>query len=151
VKEGRGQARADSKDPSLKMLQPGCDLMLFEPVATTEICGYADTIPGTGESAMHFHLGKVFISHTAADKPFVRRLAARLKKSQFNVWLDEHASNGTVYASEDGNVYGIKQGGILKGKISLKNAIGAAYTPIAIGREGKLYTENDGDMFALGK
>ncbi len=39
---------------------------------------------------MHFHLGKVFISHTAADKPFVRRLAARLKKSQFDVWLDEH-------------------------------------------------------------
>jgi hypothetical protein len=39
---------------------------------------------------MHLHLGKVFISHTAADKPFVRRLAARLEKSQFHVWLDEH-------------------------------------------------------------
>jgi len=38
---------------------------------------------------MYFHLGKVFISHTAADKPFVRRLAARLKKSQFDAWLDE--------------------------------------------------------------
>ncbi len=40
---------------------------------------------------MHFHLGKIFISHTAADKPFVRRLTARLEKSQFQVWLDEHA------------------------------------------------------------
>ncbi len=60
--------------------------------------------------------------------------------------------NGTVYAnSEDGNVYVIEQGGIFKGKIFLKNAIGAAYTPIAIGRDGKIYTENDGDMFALGK
>jgi hypothetical protein len=39
---------------------------------------------------VHFHLGKVFISHTAADKPFVRRLAARLEKSHFQVWLDEH-------------------------------------------------------------
>ena len=39
---------------------------------------------------MHFHLGKVFISHTTADKPFVRRLAARLEKSQFQVWFDEH-------------------------------------------------------------
>jgi hypothetical protein len=39
---------------------------------------------------MHLRLGKVFISHTAANKPFVRRLAARLKKSQFDVWLDEH-------------------------------------------------------------
>jgi hypothetical protein len=39
---------------------------------------------------MHFHLGKTFISHTAADKPFVRRLAASLKKAGFHVWLDEH-------------------------------------------------------------
>ena len=39
---------------------------------------------------MNFHLGKVFISHTAADKPFVRRLAARLKKAGFDYWLDEH-------------------------------------------------------------
>ena len=39
---------------------------------------------------MHFRLGNVFISHTSVDKPFVRRLAARLKKSQFDVWLDEH-------------------------------------------------------------
>jgi len=60
--------------------------------------------------------------------------------------------NGTVYVdSEDGNVYVIQQGGTLKGKHFLKKALGAAYTPIAIGRDGKLYTENDGDMFALGK
>ena len=49
-----------------------------------------DTIPCEGEWTMHFHLGRVFISHTAADKPFVRRLAARLEKSHFQVWLDEH-------------------------------------------------------------
>lgn len=39
---------------------------------------------------MNFHVGKVFISHTKADKRFVRRLAARLEKSHFHVWLDEH-------------------------------------------------------------
>ena len=39
---------------------------------------------------MNFHLGKVFISHTAADNAFVRRLAKRLEKSHFNIWLDEH-------------------------------------------------------------
>jgi hypothetical protein len=61
-------------------------------------------------------------------------------------------SNGSVYAdSEDGNLYVVKQGGTLQGKIFLKRALGAAYTPIAIGRDGKLYTENDGDMFALGR
>jgi outer membrane protein assembly factor BamB len=60
-------------------------------------------------------------------------------------------ANGTVYAnSEDGNVYVINQGGTLKGKIFLRKALGAAYTPIAIGRDGKIYTENDGDMFVIG-
>lgn len=39
---------------------------------------------------MHFRLGNIFISHKSADKPFVRRLASRLKKDQFSVWLDEH-------------------------------------------------------------
>ena len=60
--------------------------------------------------------------------------------------------NGTVYAnSEDGNVYAISQGGIFKGKIFLRHAIGAAYTPIAVAGDGKIYTENDGDMFVEGK
>jgi hypothetical protein len=39
---------------------------------------------------MNFHIGKVFISHTKTDKRFVRRLAARLEKAHFRVWLDEH-------------------------------------------------------------
>jgi hypothetical protein len=60
-------------------------------------------------------------------------------------------ANGTVYAdSEDGKVYVINQGGTLKGSLFLESAVGAAYTPIAIGRDGKIYTENDGDMFVVG-
>lgn len=60
-------------------------------------------------------------------------------------------ANGTVYVdSEDGNVFVIDQGGTLKGELFLRHAIGAAYTPIALGRDGKIYTENDGDMFAVG-
>lgn len=34
-------------------------------------------------------LGKVFISHTAADKVFVRDLADRIQARGFSVWLDE--------------------------------------------------------------
>jgi hypothetical protein len=61
-------------------------------------------------------------------------------------------ANGIVYANnEDGNVYAINQGGTQKGKIFLRRAIGAAYTPVAIGLDGKLYTENDGDMFVVGQ
>ncbi|MGA9899557.1 MAG: hypothetical protein WBQ09_15775 [Terriglobales bacterium] len=60
--------------------------------------------------------------------------------------------NGTVYAdSEDGYVYAINQGGALKGKAFLQSALGAAYTPISLGRDGKIYTENDGVMFVVGK
>lgn len=36
------------------------------------------------------HLGKIFISHTSADKPFVRRLSKRIESEGYSVWLDEH-------------------------------------------------------------
>jgi hypothetical protein len=35
-------------------------------------------------------LGKVFISYSSLDKPFVRRLSTSIKKAGFQVWLDEH-------------------------------------------------------------
>jgi hypothetical protein len=58
---------------------------------------------------------------------------------------------GTVYAdSEDGNLFVIKQGGTLKGQIFLQQALGAAYTPVSIGLDGKIYTLNNGDMFVVG-
>jgi hypothetical protein len=38
---------------------------------------------------MHFHLGHVFISHTATDKPLVRALATRLREAGFHIWVDE--------------------------------------------------------------
>src|ERR1700704_3736274 len=43
------------------------------------------------------------------------------------VAVDKH---GVIYAtSEDGNLYAIRQGGVLKQRIFLELAIGAAYTP----------------------
>jgi hypothetical protein len=42
------------------------------------------------KSKEHSHLGKVFISHTAVDKRFVRRLKARVEAAGYDVWLDEH-------------------------------------------------------------
>ncbi len=60
--------------------------------------------------------------------------------------------NGVVYAnSEDGNVYAINQGGTLKSNIFLNQALGAAYTPLAIGPDGIIYTENKGILSAVGK
>ena len=59
---------------------------------------------------------------------------------------------GVVYAnSEDGNIYAIGQGGTLQQNLFLDLALGAAYTPLAIGPDGKVYTENKGTLFAIGK
>jgi hypothetical protein len=61
-------------------------------------------------------------------------------------------TRGVVYAnSEDGNLYAINQGGTLKQNIFLDLALGAAYTPLAIGPDGKIYTENKGTLFVIGK
>ena len=60
-------------------------------------------------------------------------------------------SNGVVYAnSEDGNLYAIDRTGRIVGRIFLKLALGAAYTPLAIGGDGLIYTQNDGTLFVIG-
>ncbi|HEV7241875.1 MAG TPA: toll/interleukin-1 receptor domain-containing protein [Thermoanaerobaculia bacterium] len=38
---------------------------------------------------MYVPVRKIFLSHSSKDKPFVRRLATRLEKHGFQVWLDE--------------------------------------------------------------
>jgi uncharacterized protein (TIGR03437 family) len=59
--------------------------------------------------------------------------------------------NGVVYAaSEDGNLYAINQGGVLKQRIFLQLALGAAYTPASLGSDGKIYTQNAGHLFVVG-
>jgi hypothetical protein len=66
-------------------------------------------------------------------------------------------SKGLVYVtSEDGHVYSLPQGhkGIFKmphQKIFLKEALGAAYTPLSIGGDGKVYSQNDGHLFVVGR
>jgi hypothetical protein len=58
---------------------------------------------------------------------------------------------GNVYAnSEDGWVYKIGQGGRLKDRTFLLQALGAAYTPISIDPSGRLFSLNGGDLFVIG-
>jgi len=65
-------------------------------------------------------------------------------------------SAGVVYVnSEDGNIYSLPQGntGVFttpQQKKFLKLAIGAAYTPLSIGADGKIYTQNDGHLLIVG-
>jgi len=61
-------------------------------------------------------------------------------------------ANGVVYAnSEDGNLFAIAQGGSLVEEIFQQLALGAAYTPASIGGDGKIYSQNDGHLFVVGK
>ena len=60
-------------------------------------------------------------------------------------------ANGTVYAnSEDGNLYAIGQGGVLRQSAFLQLALGAGYTPVAIGPDGRIYAQNAGHLFVIG-
>lgn len=64
--------------------------------------------------------------------------------------------NGNVYVnSEDGSIYALAQGHsgvftIPQSKAFLNLAVGAAYTPLSIGPDGKLYTQNNGHLFVVG-
>jgi outer membrane protein assembly factor BamB len=60
-------------------------------------------------------------------------------------------ANGTVYAnSEDGFLYAIAQGGAVRQRIMLQFALGAGYSPLSIGPDGKVYAQNAGHLFAVG-
>jgi hypothetical protein len=63
--------------------------------------------------------------------------------------VDRH---GSVYAnSEDGGLYVIRQGGTIKDYLFLNGAQRAAYTPLSIGVDGKIYTQSDGHLFVVGR
>ena len=60
-------------------------------------------------------------------------------------------ARGVVYVnSEDGNLYAINQGGTLRERIFLQLAVGAAYTPLSLGADGRIYTQNAGILFVVG-
>jgi len=60
-------------------------------------------------------------------------------------------ARGVVYVnSEDGQLYAIDQGGTLRESIFLQLAVGAAYTPLSLGADGRIYTQNAGHLFAVG-
>lgn len=65
-------------------------------------------------------------------------------------------ANGIVYAnSEDGRIYTLPQGNsgtftTPLASLFLNQALGAAYTPLSLGPDGKIYTQNNGHLFVVG-
>jgi hypothetical protein len=61
-------------------------------------------------------------------------------------------AQGTVYASsEDGWVYEIGQGGVVKSKIFQQSTASAAYTPISLDAAGRVYSQNSGHLFVFAR
>jgi hypothetical protein len=60
--------------------------------------------------------------------------------------------SGVTYVnSEDGYLYAIRADGSLAERLFLDTALGAAYTPLSIGPNGVVYTQNNGHLFAVGR
>jgi outer membrane protein assembly factor BamB len=60
--------------------------------------------------------------------------------------------NGTVYGvNEDGYVYAIGQGGVELERAFLTRTLAAAYTPLAIDHRGRIYAQNNGELYVLGR
>jgi outer membrane protein assembly factor BamB len=60
-------------------------------------------------------------------------------------------AHGVIYAnSEDGFLYAIGRDGAVREKIFLNLALGAAYTPVSLGRDGRIYAQNNGHLFVIG-
>jgi outer membrane protein assembly factor BamB len=60
--------------------------------------------------------------------------------------------NGTVYGTnEDGTVYAIGQGGAPVRSLFLRQVLEAAYTPLALDGSGRIYAQNAGHLFVLGR
>ena len=57
--------------------------------------------------------------------------------------------DGTIYVGAT-QFCAINPDGTLKQSKFLRLALGAAYTPLALGDDGKIYTENFGDLFVVG-
>jgi hypothetical protein len=60
------------------------------------------------------------------------------------------ASARVYLNSEDGTLYAFDADGSVAGSLFLDTALGAAYTPVAIGPDGTVWAQNDGHLFAVG-
>lgn len=95
--------------------------------------------------------GPYYITQLSADLSTIEWQYQSTTNYEWCVNAPAVDKNGNVYAdSEDGNLYVIQQGGALRGNLFLQSAVGAAYTPVSLGGDGRIYTENDGNMFAVG-
>jgi hypothetical protein len=60
--------------------------------------------------------------------------------------------DGTLYGlSEDGNFYVIDSQGRQREKVFLSKTIASAYTPVSLDSRGRVYAQNNGELYVLGR
>lgn len=59
-------------------------------------------------------------------------------------------AKGVTYVNaEDGYLYALNPNGTVRERIFMRLALGAAYTPLSIGPDGRIYSQNDGRLFVI--
>ncbi|HKA89222.1 MAG TPA: hypothetical protein VKE22_16260, partial [Haliangiales bacterium] len=59
--------------------------------------------------------------------------------------------SGTVYGlSEDGNMYAVDRAGHEVERVFMTRTLSAAYTPLSIDTRGRIYAQNNGELYILG-
>jgi outer membrane protein assembly factor BamB len=59
--------------------------------------------------------------------------------------------DGTVYGlSEDGNFYVVDRDGTQRAKVFLSKTVASAYTPVSLDSRGRIYAQNNGELYVLG-
>ncbi len=59
--------------------------------------------------------------------------------------------DGTIFGlSEDGNLYVIDKHGKLRERVFLSKTVASAYTPLSLDSRGRVYAQNNGEMYVLG-
>lgn len=59
--------------------------------------------------------------------------------------------DGNVYGlSEDGNLYVLDKQGHQRERVFLSKTLAAAYTPVSIDPQGRIYAQNNGELYVLG-
>ncbi len=57
----------------------------------------------------------------------------------------------TYALNEDGALYAISPEGTIVKRLALKQPVGAAYTPLSLDGSGRIYAQNAGHLFVLGR
>src|SRR5262249_18068436 len=68
-----------------------------------------------------------------------------------NVYVQSEDGNAYVIPQRQAGIFDLPPGGTVGTRLFELLALGAAYTPLSIDQQGRIYTQNGGHLFVLGQ